>query len=138
MAVPTHNRQTNAGTSSPHLITEFTSTNPQSAGQIISVLCSNDDQCLLMYGCETWSLHLRQKHRLSENRMLLGIFVHEGEDTQHCIIRSFIICTVHKLVLGRSNTHHKMGRKCSTLVQETYIHLCWKSCWHKYTGRPAC
>jgi hypothetical protein len=72
VAVPTHNRQTNAGTSCPSLITEFTSTNLQSACQIIPILCSNDDQCLLTYGCETWSLHLRQKHRLSENRMLLG------------------------------------------------------------------
>jgi len=81
VAVPTHNRQMNAGISSPCLITEFTSTNPQSACQIISILCSNDDQCLLMYGCETWSLHLRQKRRLSEKRMLLGIFVHKEEDT---------------------------------------------------------
>ena len=132
MAVPTHNRQTNAGIRSPYLITKFTSTIPQSACQIISILCSNDDQCLLMYGCETWSLHLRQKHRLSGKKMLLGISVHK-EDTQHCIMRSFIIYTVHQLVF-RAIKYNKMGRTCSTPVQENYIHLCW----HKNTGRPAC
>jgi len=48
---------------------------------------------LVLYGCETWSLTLREGQRLKvfENRMLRGRKGREaGED---CITSSFIICT---------------------------------------------
>jgi hypothetical protein len=37
---------------------------------------------VVLYGCETWSLTLREEHRLREfeNRVLRGIFGHKGDD----------------------------------------------------------
>jgi hypothetical protein len=52
---------------------------------------------VVLYGCETWSLTLREEHRLRifENRVLRRIFGQKrGEDRQevgeNCIMRSFI------------------------------------------------
>jgi hypothetical protein len=57
-----------------------------------------------LYGCETWSLTLREEHRLRvfQNRVLrrkLG--PKRGEVTggwRNCIIKSFIICTLHQML----------------------------------------
>jgi hypothetical protein len=49
-----------------------------------------------LYGCETWSLTLREEHRLRvfENRLLRRIFgPRRDEVTGDCIMRSFITCT---------------------------------------------
>jgi hypothetical protein len=63
---------------------------------------------LVLYGCETWSLTLREEHRLSvfENRVLRRIFGpkrYEGDIGECCALGSFIICTHHQILLGRSN-----------------------------------
>jgi hypothetical protein len=55
------------------------------------------------YGCETWSLTLREEHRLKmfENRVLRRIFgpkrdyVMGGEE--NCIMRICMICTLHQI-----------------------------------------
>jgi hypothetical protein len=60
---------------------------------------------VVLYGCETWSLTLRKGHRLrvSENSALREIFRKRGrkwrETREECIMRSFITCTLHQLLL---------------------------------------
>jgi hypothetical protein len=54
---------------------------------------------LVLYGCETWSLTLREEHRLRvfENRMLRRIFGPKKDEVtveENCIMRSFITCTL--------------------------------------------
>jgi hypothetical protein len=46
-----------------------------------------------LFGCETWSLTLREEHRLRvfENRVLKRIF--GQEDGENYIMKSFITCT---------------------------------------------
>ena len=41
------------------------------------------------YGCETWSLTLKEEHRLSlfENRALIIIFVPRIREVRNCIMR---------------------------------------------------
>jgi hypothetical protein len=50
---------------------------------------------VVLYGCETWSLSLREEHRL---RVLRRIFGPKGmkrqEVGENCIMRSFITCTL--------------------------------------------
>jgi hypothetical protein len=54
---------------------------------------------LVLYGCETWSLTLREEHRLRvfENRVLRRIFGPKRDEVMgdggNCIMRSFITCT---------------------------------------------
>jgi hypothetical protein len=63
---------------------------------------------VVLYGCETWSLTLREEHRLRmfENRLLRRIFGPKRDDVmgewKSCTMGSFIICT-HQILLGRSN-----------------------------------
>jgi hypothetical protein len=62
-----------------------------------------------LYGCETWSLTLREEHRLRvfENRVLRRIFGPKSDEVtgewRNCTMGSFIICTHHQILLGRSN-----------------------------------
>jgi hypothetical protein len=62
-----------------------------------------------LYGCETWSLTLREEHRLRvfENRVLRGIFGPKRDEVtgvwKSCSRGSFIICTHHQILLGRPN-----------------------------------
>jgi hypothetical protein len=51
---------------------------------------------VVLNGCETWSLKLREGHRLRvfENRVLRRISgVKRDEIGENCIMRSFITCT---------------------------------------------
>jgi hypothetical protein len=58
---------------------------------------------VVLYGCETWSLTLREEHRLRvfENRVLRRIFEPRRneitEGGENCIMRSFIACTLHQV-----------------------------------------
>jgi hypothetical protein len=63
-----------------------------------------------LYGCETASLTLREEHRLRvlQNRILKRIFVPKrdevmGEWRKLQKIRSYVILTIKKILLGRSN-----------------------------------
>jgi hypothetical protein len=59
-----------------------------------------------LYGSETWSLTLREEHRLRvfENRVLRGIFgVKKDEVTgngEDYITRNLMVCTHHQILFG--------------------------------------
>jgi hypothetical protein len=61
---------------------------------------------VVLYGCKTWSLTLREEHRLRvfENRVLRRIF------GGSCIAREFIICTHPQISLGRSSQGEWVGQ----------------------------
>jgi hypothetical protein len=62
-----------------------------------------------LYGCETWSVTLREEHRLRvfENRILRRIFGPMRDEVQEnggsYTVRSLIICTHPQISLGRSS-----------------------------------
>jgi hypothetical protein len=57
---------------------------------------------VVLYGCETWSLTLREEHRLRvfENKLMRTIFGPKKDEVtgrvngENCITRSFMICTL--------------------------------------------
>jgi hypothetical protein len=60
---------------------------------------------VVLYGCETWSLTLREEHRLRafEKRVLRRIFGPNGRKTdrrENCIIMKFTACILHRILLG--------------------------------------
>jgi hypothetical protein len=58
---------------------------------------------VVLYGCETWSVILREEHRLRvfENRVLRRIFGPTRNEVrevgENCIMRSFITCTLRQV-----------------------------------------
>jgi hypothetical protein len=62
---------------------------------------------VVLYGCETWSLTLREENRLRvfENRVLRRIFVPNRDEVRggSCIMRSFRFYTPPQISLGKSN-----------------------------------
>jgi hypothetical protein len=60
---------------------------------------------VVLYACETWSLALREEHRLRvfENRVLRRIYGYKKDELiggwKNCTMRSFIICTVLQVKL---------------------------------------
>jgi len=62
----------------------------------------------LLYGCETWSLTLREECRLKvfENRVLRRILDVKGRKTdrgENCILMNFITCILCLILLGQLN-----------------------------------
>jgi hypothetical protein len=63
----------------------------------------------VLYWCETWSLTLREEHRLKvfENSVLRRIFGSKRDEVTRQWMKlhsgSFIICTHNQILLGRSN-----------------------------------
>jgi len=59
---------------------------------------------VVLYGCETWSLILREERRLRvfENRVLRRIFGPRRDEGSggNYIIRRLIICTAHPILFG--------------------------------------
>jgi len=61
---------------------------------------------VVLYGCETWSLTLRDEHRLKvlENRVLRRIFGPKRDEVtgsvENYIMRSLMICTPHPILFG--------------------------------------
>jgi hypothetical protein len=61
---------------------------------------------VVLYGCETWSLTLREEHRMRvfENRALRTIFWPKRDKLtgsgENYIMRSLMICIPHKILLG--------------------------------------
>jgi len=74
---------------------------------------------VVVYGCETWSLTLREERRLRvvEYRVLRRIFSLIGTRLQVCeeiyIIRSLITCTLHLNFSGDQIEKNEMGGTCS-------------------------
>jgi hypothetical protein len=66
----------------------------------------------VLYGCETWSVTLREEHRLRvfENRVLRRIFGPKRENGESCTVGRLIICAHHQILLGRSNQGELGGR----------------------------
>jgi hypothetical protein len=64
---------------------------------------------VVLYGCETWSLALREEHRLRvfENRVLRRIFGPKRDEvTENGVsytVRNFIICIHPQISLGKSS-----------------------------------
>jgi hypothetical protein len=62
---------------------------------------------VVLFGCETWSLTIREEHRLRvlENRSLRRIGPKRDEVTEgwrNCLMRSFITCTLrHRMIKSR-------------------------------------
>jgi hypothetical protein len=60
---------------------------------------------VILYGCETWSLTLREEHRLRvfKNRVLRRIFGPKMDEVtggwRNCTMRSFVICTLRQVKL---------------------------------------
>jgi hypothetical protein len=70
---------------------------------------------VILYGCETWSLTLRDEHRLRvfENRVLrkvLGPKRYEVTSGEDYIMKSFMIRTAHQILFGSSNQEELDGR----------------------------
>jgi hypothetical protein len=61
---------------------------------------------IVLYGCETWSVTLREEHRLRiyENRELRRIFGTTRRKwkqlEEDCIMRRFIASMLHQILLG--------------------------------------
>jgi hypothetical protein len=61
---------------------------------------------VVLYECETWHLTVREEDRLriSEGRVLKRILKSMRKEVlgiwKSCIMRTFIICDVHKTLLG--------------------------------------
>jgi len=61
---------------------------------------------IILYGCETWSLILREERRLRvfENNVLRTIFGPKRDevtaDGGNYIMRSLMTCTVHQILFG--------------------------------------
>jgi hypothetical protein len=81
-----------------------------------------------MYGCETWSLTLREEHRLRvfENRVLRRIFGPKRDEGTgnggNYTMRNFIICTHPNISSDRSNQG-----ECG-----------WRGMWHAWGRREKC
>jgi len=75
---------------------------------------------VVLYGCETWSLTLREERRLRvlENRVLRTLFGPKRDEVtgsgENYILRSLMICTPHEISSGDQIEKNKMGRACST------------------------
>jgi hypothetical protein len=59
-------------------------------------------QPFALYGCETWPLTLRKVHRLRvfENRVPRILQDEVAVGWEDCIMRSFIVCTLHQILFG--------------------------------------
>jgi hypothetical protein len=61
---------------------------------------------VVLYGCETWSLTLKEEHRLRmfEKRVLRRISGPERDEVtetgENYTMRSSLICTIHQILLG--------------------------------------
>jgi hypothetical protein len=90
----------------------------QHSGRVVNTpaLCSVGWVLLVLYGCETWSLTLREEHRLRvfENRVLRRIFGPKRDEVTEnggsCTMRNFIICSHPQISLGKSSQGEWGGR----------------------------
>jgi hypothetical protein len=67
---------------------------------------------VVLYGYETWSLTLREEHKLRmfENRVLGKILGPKREMSgEDCITRSFMICTLHQILYRNQIKKNEMG-----------------------------
>jgi hypothetical protein len=74
---------------------------------------------VVLYGCETWSLILRVKHKLKvfENRVLRRMFGTERDEVTG-EWRSLMICTPHQILFNCQIVENWMDGTCSTYAGE--------------------
>jgi hypothetical protein len=61
---------------------------------------------VVLYGCETWSLTLREEHKLrvSENRVLRIFGPKRKKDHgENCIMMNIMACILHRILVGLLN-----------------------------------
>ena len=64
---------------------------------------------VVLYGCETWSLTLREEDRLKvfENRVLRRVFGPKRDEVtrngENYIMRSLTVCNPHQIFFGSSD-----------------------------------
>jgi hypothetical protein len=78
----------------------------------ICLLCCMDSQLL--------SLTLKKEHRSRVSR--IGCWG-DREDGECCIMRSFIVCTLHRVLLGSSNLGKRDVRGCSIGQDRTLVNM---------------
>jgi hypothetical protein len=70
----------------------------------------------VLYGCETWSLALREEHRLRvfQNSGFRKIFgpKRKTDHGENCIMMNFIACILHRILLGGTCGTHGGGERC--------------------------
>jgi len=75
---------------------------------------------VVLYGCETRSLTLREERRprVFENRVLGGIFGRMRDEVtgewRKVQMRILVINTPHQILFGKSNKKNEMGGACGT------------------------
>jgi hypothetical protein len=75
---------------------------------------------VILYGCKTWSLTLREEYRLRlfEDRVLRRIFGSNRDEVtgewRKLHMRSFIFCIHPQILLGRSYKANEVGGTCGT------------------------
>jgi len=83
---------------------------------------------VVLYGCETWSLVLRQelKLRMFENRVLRKVFGPKKKEVtgsiEDYITRSFVSCNRNKILFSRSNCEDWVGRGIWHVLQAREVH----------------
>jgi hypothetical protein len=70
-------------------------------------ICRTVIMPVVLYGCGTWALTLWDELRLVfDNRVLRKIFGPRADGvtgrTENCITRSFMICIIRQILLGKS------------------------------------
>jgi len=69
---------------------------------------------VILYGCQTWSLTLREQQRLRvfKNRLLRYMLWTNGVtvDWRKCITRSFKVCIPYQILQGHQLKENEMGR----------------------------
>jgi hypothetical protein len=79
---------------------------------------------VILYGCESWSLILREECRLRvfENKVLRRIFGPKRDEVtgkwRRLLTRSFMLCTPHQYHSGDQVKKTEMGRTCGTYGRE--------------------
>jgi hypothetical protein len=54
---------------------------------------------VVLYGCETWSLTLREEHRLRVLRRIFGP-KRKTNRGENCVMINFVACILHRILLG--------------------------------------
>ena len=94
---------------------------------------------LVLYGYETWSHTSREEHRLRmfKRGRYLGLKGRKWQEPGECsIMRSFVFCTAHRIVLGRAVAwwlrHYTINRQVTGSIPDGDIGIFQ---WHHPSGR---
>jgi hypothetical protein len=99
-----------------------------------------------LYGCGTWSLALREEHRLRafEDRVFRWMLRPKKEEVpgakKRCVMRSLTICAPHQIIVGllcQGVGYGWVGGGGVAHV-ERWEHFCWRIWKEEITWRPDC